>query len=355
MSKPAPFTRINPAHFVIITVKSTPSAAYQSQLVFEARDLIIAINRSKKVKVDVLPVMDRYVTVQIEGKEHAYESDREGNVFDRSTNEKLNMPDKYKKKLRIYGDLVANKHYGELVAWDQAKNKIPNKSTMMIIDMETGLAFQVQRRAGKYHADVQPLTKSDTRIMKQIYNGTWSWKRKAILVRKDNHYYAASMQGMPHGGDGIPDNGFSGHFCVHFLDSRVHKSFNKDPEHQLMVHKAAGDLDAYFQSIGPYELVDSFVGAVNLKEAQILTYYFADARHPQLVHVRHDLEKIRHFRKLSRTKKERFEDILALNIPVEVQVEHERKNIQGLKMIFHLQRKSLDSPWKIVRIEGISI
>ncbi|MCC3377949.1 hypothetical protein LKX83_33445, partial [Cohnella sp. REN36] len=71
--------------------------------------------------------------------------------------------------------------------------------------------------AGKYHADVQPLTKADTKIMKQIYNGKWSWKRKAIVVKKDHHYYAASMQGMPHGGDGIPDNSFSGHFCIHFL------------------------------------------------------------------------------------------------------------------------------------------
>lgn len=61
--------------------------------------------------------------------------------------------------------------------------------------METGLQFQVQRRAGKNHADVQPLTKQDTAVMKQIYQGKWSWKRRAILVRKDDQFLAASMHG----------------------------------------------------------------------------------------------------------------------------------------------------------------
>ncbi|MCM3080108.1 hypothetical protein [Brevibacillus invocatus] len=35
-----------------------------------------------------------------------------------------------------------------------------------VIDLETGQRFQVQRRAGSRHADVQPLTRNDTMILK---------------------------------------------------------------------------------------------------------------------------------------------------------------------------------------------
>jgi hypothetical protein len=343
----------NSANCIIITVKSSPSATHQSQLTIVSRDVMSAISRAIKVKADRFPITDRYVTLRTNGLEQTYELDKEGNVFDRLAGNQLRLSDKWKNTLKTYGDSLAKVHYGELLTWEEVKNKIPNKSNMTVIDLETGLAFQVQRRAGKHHADVQPLTKQDTKIMKQIYNGKWSWKRKAILILKDHHYYAASMQGMPHGGGSITGNGFPGHFCIHFLDSKVHRSLNKDPEHHLMIHKAAGNLDSYFQNINPYELVDSFIGVVNLKESQIFPYYFMDTEHSQLPEIRSNLENIRSFRKLSETKKEFFEDKLAVDIPVEVGVEYKRKGAETLKLMFHVRRKSLISPWKINHIEGL--
>ncbi|QMV39935.1 hypothetical protein [Cohnella cholangitidis] len=144
------------------------------------------------------------------------------------------------------------------------------KSIFTLTDLETGLSFRVQRRAGSSHADVQPITKEDSKIMHQIYGGKWSWKRKAVLVQSGPNRIAASMNGMPHGGDGIPDNGFSGHFCVHFRNSTSHRSEVPDPAHQLMVHKAAGQLETYFKSATPLLLALSFVEAMNQQDADMV-------------------------------------------------------------------------------------
>ena len=86
----------------------------------------------------------------------------------------------------------------EILPWDQVKEIIPKQSYFTIIDVETGLSFKVQRRAGSKHADVQPVTKKDTKIMKSIYGGKWSWDRRAILVLVHDQLISASMNGMPH-------------------------------------------------------------------------------------------------------------------------------------------------------------
>lgn len=108
-----------------------------------------------------------------------------------------------------------------------------------IIDVDTGKSLQVKRLYGHYHADVEPLTRHDTQVLKEIYGGVWSWNRRAVIVQIHNMYLAASINGMPHGGRSIYDNDFPGQFCAHFLGSRVHNHNKVDPAHQAMVQKAA--------------------------------------------------------------------------------------------------------------------
>jgi len=129
--------------------------------------------------------------------------------------------------------------FGELMHWDEAKLYFAMYCRAEVIDVETGKSFRVQRRGGTYHADCQPLTREDTRVMKEIY-GEWSWKRRAIIVVVGGKRIAASMAGMPHGAGQIKDNDFPGHFCIHFFGSRVHASGKVDPEHQKRVLEAAG-------------------------------------------------------------------------------------------------------------------
>lgn len=140
--------------------------------------------------------------------------------------------------------------YGKPLPWEEARTLFPRFAVGQVYDVETGLSFQVQRRGGSQHADVQPITAADTLIMKEIFQGEWSWKRRAIIVETGRERIAASMNGMPHGSGQI-NNDFNGHFCIHFLNSRVHQSGKIDPAHQLMIWKAAGKPEKPFDEAGP--------------------------------------------------------------------------------------------------------
>ena len=115
--------------------------------------------------------------------------------------------------------------------------KIPKGATFKVKDIKTGKVFTVKRWSGANHLDAEPSTKSDTATMKSIY-GSWSWKRRAILVKYNGHVYAASMNGMPHGTQTIKDNNFDGHFCIHFYGSKTHGTKKVDEMHQNCVAEA---------------------------------------------------------------------------------------------------------------------
>lgn len=132
------------------------------------------------------------------------------------------------------------KHAKEMDWWKSDIQKIFAKGVAATItDVETGLQWREERRGGTNHADVQPLTKEDTKKLKKAYGGKWAWTRRAILVTIDGVTYAASMNGMPHGSGAIKTNGFDGHHCIHFTNSRTHCSDKVCPNHQKMIKKAA--------------------------------------------------------------------------------------------------------------------
>ncbi len=108
-----------------------------------------------------------------------------------------------------------------------------------VTDVETGLCWWESRHGGTNHADCQPLTRKDTEIMKKAYGGKWSWDRRAIFVTINGVNYAASMNGMPHGRGSIADNGFAGHHCIHFTNSRTHGTNSVCPKHQEAIRLAA--------------------------------------------------------------------------------------------------------------------
>ncbi|MDP4550874.1 hypothetical protein Q9251_08255 [Alkalihalobacillus macyae] len=156
----------------------------------------------------------------------------------------------------------------KLLKWEKADEIVPRKSIFTIVDVESGKSFQVQRRAGSRHADIQPLTNKDTEVMKEIYT-KWSWKRRAAIVIADGQMIAASMNGMPHGA-GALDNGFNGHFCLHFLNSTTHGSSSPDPAHKLMILKAAGKIEEHLSKQSPSEIVDSLMIAINNSDTTLL-------------------------------------------------------------------------------------
>lgn len=158
---------------------------------------------------------------------------------------------------------------GEYLEWKEVNYIFPKYSNAMVVDLDTGLSFGVQRRAGTHHADVQPLTAGDTGVMKKIYGEEWSWKRRAVLVETGGRQIAGSMNGMPHGGGSIRGNNFPGHFCIHFRGSRLHASGREDPAHRMMVLKAAGMLDDMMAKCTAEEVVIVFFTSLDQGELNI--------------------------------------------------------------------------------------
>lgn len=157
----------------------------------------------------------------------------------------------------------------ELIGWKEVNKILPKYSTFTVVDVETGVKFRVQRRAGSNHADVQPLTKEDTKKMKEVYSGKWSWKRRAIVVLAENRKIAASMHGMPHGAGALKNN-FPGHFCIHFYGSTTHRTNFMDLSHKLMILKAAGKLDGYVEKANPYDLLSIHMAGIKQNDKNIL-------------------------------------------------------------------------------------
>ncbi|WP_144479842.1 hypothetical protein [Cytobacillus oceanisediminis] len=155
--------------------------------------------------------------------------------------------------------------------WEEVNELLPRYCKFTVMDLETGLRFRVQRRAGSNHADVQPLTSEDTAIMKKIYSGKWSWKRRAIIVISEKGKIAASMHGMPHGGGALKNN-FPGHFCIHFYGSTTHRTNFMDLSHKLMILKSAGKLEKYLEQTDPYDLVNAYIAGIKQQDPYIVSF-----------------------------------------------------------------------------------
>ncbi|WP_010283533.1 hypothetical protein [Bacillus timonensis] len=238
----------------------------------------------------------------------------------------------------------------EMVPWDIVNEILPRKSFFTIIDVETGLQFRVQRRAGSRHADVQPLTIEDTKVMKKIYNGKWSWKRRAIIVKYGDQMIAASMHGMPHGA-GALKNGFPGHFCVHFLGSTTHRSNEPDLAHKLMLLKAGGKLDEYVSNADPYHLIEIFATGVNQKDRKIIKLTFLPQSKNKKLYKTLDQITIFSITNISYLPLSDLKGLLSMEIPVEVEIYREKQGRERKQLVFILVRNSMVDRWYIQQKE----
>ena len=151
----------------------------------------------------------------------------------------------------------------EVLDWWTAANKaFARGSNAKVIDVRTGKSFYIKRTYGGNHADCETLTKEDTKIMKEIWGGSFTWSRRPVLVEINGRLLAASMSGMPHAGldnkptnatvsgrsegygrgtnlDAVKNNGMDGHFDIHFKNSRTHGTNRVDSAHQKAIKEAA--------------------------------------------------------------------------------------------------------------------
>ncbi|MGE5599666.1 MAG: peptidoglycan-binding domain-containing protein [Bacteroidota bacterium] len=139
--------------------------------------------------------------------------------------------------LRATAPLSSRGPAAPLAAWETVNRFWPPGRTATLHDPDSRTSVRVKRLGGRLHADIEPLSAADARVLRTWFNG-WSWKRHAVIFRADRLLCGASINGMPHGRDSV-QNGMPGHICLHFLGSRVHRTGRMDAEHQRLVMRAA--------------------------------------------------------------------------------------------------------------------
>ncbi|WP_087999198.1 hypothetical protein [Gottfriedia solisilvae] len=233
----------------------------------------------------------------------------------------------------------------EIQNWEVVNKLLPKYSKFTVIDVESGKSFDVQRRAGSRHADVQPLTREDTKIMKEIYDGNWSWRRRAILILAHDNLIPASMHGMPHGAGSLP-NGFRGHFCIHFWGSTTHRTGRSDINHQVMILKAAGRIDEYMNNLPPSQLLNVlFVTIKNGDKGLAKNITISNQKN-----IKNELKKIEKIEAIQWAllqTKETEPYSIATEIPVKVNLFIKDIGLIRTKLSFTLVRTSPLSPWKV--------
>lgn len=340
----------------IFVVKASPSSLFESRLHIQNQQFVRDILKGKTVPMTRVPELPyAYLELVHKGKTEVFMVSYSFNLFQLEKGKKIMVPLEVKSKMRTYIETLRQHHFGEMVTWREAERLLPRKGYAEVVDVETGLRFQVQRRAGSQHADVQPLTAEDTKVMKKIYNGKWSWKRRAILVRTDGKILAGSMHGMPHGGGAITWNDFPGHFCIHFKDSTTHRRDIPDPGHDLMISKASGVLHDRIVYGSPEELASLFIAAVNEQDESIIRLLLNQAEQGEVEKLLRTLDDIESVRVHSIEKtKAKDQDLHVKEVPLVVNLARKGQREQRVPLVFLLTRGSLWERWKL-ELEGISL
>jgi hypothetical protein len=330
---------------VMFIVKSSTESVNQTELEIRSSLMKEAIVSAKPIqKVHEVPFSTRMITIDQGYMIQSFSVDEKGSLYDMESKTKYKLENAdVGAKINTYFLGLEEQHFGELLPWEEVDAFIPRYTTFHIRDLETGLSFEGQRRAGANHADVQPLTTKDTQIMKGIYGGKWSWKRRAILVEHKGQVIAASMHGMPHGGGALA-NGFPGHFCIHFAGSVTHKTKSLDLSHQVMIHKAAGLLDPFVKQQPPEHIIHLLATAINHDDVDLARLIYS----PQTHITKNELKQI----ELMRITKEHIrktDELLRVEIPFTYLLARKGKREEEMTSTFCLQRESPTSEWRIIR------
>lgn len=238
---------------------------------------------------------------------------------------------------------MAKSNKVEMLPWEQVNDLLPRYSKFIVRDLETGVEFKVQRRAGSRHADVQPLTAKDTKLMKEVYGGKWSWKRRAIMVITKERKIAASMHGMPHGAGALKNN-FPGHFCIHFYGSTTHRTSSMDLSHKLMILKAAGRLDDYLKGSGPHELASAYLAGIKQHDRKVVSLISLQKMDWEPVFAL--IENV-HVDRMEVLPDEDFHNQLTVSVPVEIKWLRSGGGPSRFEGTIELVRFSPEQSWKI--------
>ncbi|WP_332697513.1 hypothetical protein [Halalkalibacter lacteus] len=331
---------------VLLVVKSSSHSLFQTVLEVKSEKITQALLQAQSIdKVSEVPLTNAYLLFEDKGTFRIFSMDSKGEIYDLKEKQKMDVAPNVKASLKSYLKGLEDHHFGKLYSWEEVDQLIPRYTSFMITDLETGLCFQAQRRAGSNHADVQPLTIKDTKVMKEIYGGKWSWKRRAILIHHNNEKIAASMHGMPHGGGALA-NGFPGHFCIHFKDSVTHTSKSLDLPHQIMVYRAGGLLSSFVKQLSPADIVELFFVALNQQDLDLLNLIYRDENGESTKMI----AEVDSIRLVNKKNSPSIEGPYLFEIPLSFIIKEKGEGEFGAFYTFRAKRESLTSEWKLEQI-----
>ena len=123
--------------------------------------------------------------------------------------------------------------------WSGEINAVyPRAAIASVMDVRTGISFNIYRYGGTNHLDFEPATQGDTALFNQITGGEYSWNARPVILTVKGVRYAAAMNTMPHGGEHLTDNGISGQLCMHFVNSWTHGGSQPNADMQMQIMAA---------------------------------------------------------------------------------------------------------------------
>ncbi|MBR4039458.1 MAG: peptidoglycan-binding protein [Clostridia bacterium] len=142
------------------------------------------------------------------------------------------------------------------IPWTTMKSKNVIGNTLTLTDIGKNVSFKVKVQSTGNHADVEPVTANDTKVLCSLYGVATSsqletqnkyQRRVVIATNSEGKQFIGSIYAIPHGLDTVSGNDFDGQFCLHFKDSTVHSgggSISDSQNHQAKISSAAASLKA---------------------------------------------------------------------------------------------------------------
>lgn len=107
----------------------------------------------------------------------------------------------------------------QLLHWfDTVKPSVKEGQTCLVFDPASKRSWTLTFTSLDRHADLEPLTLRDTRIMNAAFGNKATWTPKPVYVKlPDGRWTLAVTNNTPQSSGSITGNGFDGYLCVHFL------------------------------------------------------------------------------------------------------------------------------------------
>jgi len=142
---------------------------------------------------------------------------------------------------KVFGpaDTGAVTDRGALSNWESINTQFPVDMQVSVTDLYTGATYNVTRTGGVNCAQVVTSSADDFAAYTETFGGGESWEHRSVLVRIGAATYAASIFGMPTGGQALNGSGMLGYTTLYFNNSKTDVLSLPDQESVAALTRAA--------------------------------------------------------------------------------------------------------------------